>query len=288
MPDNRRSFERAFESTTDIDKHARAIARRVRATSNELQAIMAAVDVDDLTRAEQRAVIRRVDEILTDLDGDLARGVTNGINDVYEQGRARTLVALGLFANVGAARRYLRSDKATMSRAHRSIRMADIETTMDDLLMMTGNTRRRVKSEIRQVAAAMFRTDENVRSQRKKMSKRLKDAGVFAIRDRAGRRWKIDHYTDVVVSTKLAEAHRQATEQEAHEQGAGYVIVSIHASPCEKCVPWEGRVLRLSSGISGDMPTLDEAMAGGLFHPACEHTITPVRNTEVLPAWAKK
>src|SRR5690625_295694 len=251
MSDNRRSFERAFESTTDIDKHAKAIARRVRATSNELQAIMTAVDVDDLTRAEQRAVLRQVDEILTDLDDELARGVESGINDVYEQGRARTLVALGLFANVGAARRYLRSDKATLSRAHRSIRMADIETAMDDLLAMTSNTRRRVKSEIRRVAADMFRTGENVRSQKKKMSKRLREAGVFAIRDRAGRRWKIDHYTNVVVSTKLAEAHRQATEQEAREQGAGYVIVSIHADPCEKCAPWEGRV-RSEEGRVGE------------------------------------
>src|SRR5690625_3351647 len=284
----REGFEKAAELTADISKHSRQISRRVSSASNELLAIMSAIDIDTLSRAEQRKIIRRVNEILAELDAALAQGVTKGINDVYEQGRARTLVALGEYSTIGAARRYLRSDKATMSRAHRNIRLADIETTMEDLLAMTQNTRRRVKAEIRQVAADIFRTDENLRSQRRQLTRRLQDAGVFAIRDRANRRWKIDHYADVVVTTKLSQAHREATEQEAREQGAGYVVVSRHSNPCSKCEPWEGRLLRLSADVEGDIPTLDEAMADGLFHPNCEHTTTVVRNPDVLPDWVRR
>src|SRR5690625_1454310 len=153
---------------------------------------------------------------------------------------------------------------------------------------MTQKTRLRAKTEIRQVDADIFRTDENLRSQSRQLTRRLQDAGVFAIRDRANRRWKIDHYADVVVTTKLSQAHREATEQEAREQGAGYVVVSRHSNPCSKCEPWEGRLLRLSADVEDDIPTLEEAIADGLFHPNCEHTVTPIRNLDALPSWVKR
>ena len=285
---DRQRFQKAADSEPDIPRLAARISRRVGRTRNEILDVMRAVNFESLTRAEQRKIVRNIEQILNRLDADFAEEIPEVIDEVYEHGRARTLVSLGLFGSIAAARRHLRGKDGKTSRAHRSFKSAVIESTMDDLLTMTQNTRRRVKAEVRRVAAEVFRQDEAVTSQRRRMTKELREAGVFAIRDAAGRRWNIEHYTDVVTVTKIAEAHREATTQEAYEQGAGYVVVSQHGDPCEKCAPWEGRMLRIDDRVPGGEPTLDDAISAGLLHPACKHTVTPIRNPDVAPSWVRR
>ena len=50
------------------------------------------------------------------------------------------------------------------------------------------------------------------------------------------------------------------------------VIVSFHADSCPLCGPWEGQILSIS-GKSDQYPSLDEAIADGLFHPNCGHSL---------------
>lgn len=287
MTDKER-FQDATESEPNIERLAARISRRVGRSRREIVDVLRAVDFENLTRAEQRKIIRDISGILNELDAGLIEDVPRAIDEVYEHGRARALVSLGVFASVRSALRHLRGKDVKTSRAHRSFKSAIVETTMDDLLAMTQNTRRRVKAEVRRVAAEVFRRDEAVTSQTRRMNRELREAGVFAIRDAAGRRWNIEHYTDVVTVTKMAEAHREATTQEAYEQGAGYVVVSEHGDACEKCAPWEGMLLRIDDSVPGDEPTLDDAIGGGLLHPACKHTITPIRNPDVAPDWVRR
>lgn len=288
MTDEQRAQLEQFDEEPDIAKRVAAITALVIAARGRLTALLGKTKVDRLTQKEQRKVIREVNEILAELDDDLRREVSESLTDMYTEGRAHALVALGKFDSKRRALRYLRSDKVVTSRAHRTILTAEIETTMDDLLMMTQNTRRRVKAEVRRVAAEVFRVDENVHAQRRQMVRELQEAGIFAIRDSANRRWKIDHYTEVVVTTKMAQAHRLATEQEAREQGAGYVVISRHGDSCERCAPWQGRLLRISSDVPGSYPTLQQAISGGLFHPMCKHVQTPVIDPDFVPDWVQK
>ena len=66
------------------------------------------------------------------------------------------------------------------------------------------------------------------------------------------------------------EAHLQGTANRLVEQGHDLVKVSTHRGACEKCVPWQGKVLSITGKTSG-YPTLEEAKAAGLFHPNCRH-----------------
>ncbi|WP_157911733.1 phage minor capsid protein [Alteribacter populi] len=226
--------------------------------------------------------MRRVNEILGGLDANLSAEIDNAIDDIYEHGRARTLIALGLFASMGAARRYLRSDDVIESRTHRTWKTSQKDVTTEDLLAMTSNTRRRVKSEVRRVAAEVLREEYSTAVNRRVMTQRLERAGMHAITDSAGRRWKMSHYADVVMKTKMVEAHREAGEIEARERGAGYVVISQHGGSCKKCVPWEGRVLRINDSIEGTQPTVDEARNFGLYHPGCLHSQVVIRDPNII------
>lgn len=281
----RRQFEKAVKYEPNLEQLAARISRRVRRSRREILAVLRTINFDKLTQTEQRRIIREIERILNGLDETFVEEVPKIIDEVYTHGRAKTLVALGLFPSIRAATKHIRSQKAKTSHAHRQFKSAIVETTMEDLLAMTQNTRRRVKAEVRRVAAEVFRLDEAVTSQRRDMTRRLHDAGIFAIRDAAGRRWSIENYTDVVIVTKMTQAHKEATMQEALEQGAGYVVVSEHGDSCPKCEPWEGHLLRIDDSVPGDEPTLDDAIAEGLMHPGCKHTVTPIRNPDVVPDW---
>jgi hypothetical protein len=66
------------------------------------------------------------------------------------------------------------------------------------------------------------------------------------------------------------EAHLTGTGNRLLENGRDLVKVSTHPNACEKCRPWEGKVLTLTGKTPG-YPTLQEAKDTGLFHPRCEH-----------------
>lgn len=273
----------ALEAEPDISQHSEALQAEIQQARDQIEREMDGVDVTELTQSEQRRLTSRVNEILSELDSKIEPIVEDGIDDVYTFGRAETLFALGLVGSIAAGVRFLKSDEATTSRAHRQQKRAQREVTMEDLLAMTQNTRRRVKSEVRKAATRRFRSDENVRQVAREVTADLKQAGVFAIRDAAGRRWTMEHYSDVVMKTKLVEAHYEATMQEAREQEAGYFVISEHDGACPKCTPYESRVLRMDSSVPGDQPTIGDAIGDGLFHPGCTHTMTAVREPSILP-----
>lgn len=145
------ALEEAEESEPDIAGQAALVVALVVAAKKRLTEIMGSVSIENLTQTQQNKVISEVNSVLNDLDDELETQVSESVKTVYEHGRARALVSLGLHKNVKSALKYLRSDSATWSRAHRAVRNSEIETTMDDLLTMTSNTRRKVKSEIRRV-----------------------------------------------------------------------------------------------------------------------------------------
>lgn len=99
---------------------------------------------------------------------------------------------------------------------------------------------------------------------------RLAENGVTGFTDRSGRKWNMSSYAQMVARTSTMEAHLQGTTNRLLEQGFDLIKVSHHATACELCVPWEGKILSLT-GKTPDFPTLEEARAAGLFHPNCRH-----------------
>lgn len=98
----------------------------------------------------------------------------------------------------------------------------------------------------------------------------LAERGVTGFKDRTGRMWNMRTYTEMVARTTTMEAHLQGTANRLVEQGHDLVKISTHLGSCEKCQPWQGKVLSITGKTKG-YPTLEEAKADGLFHPNCRH-----------------
>lgn len=107
--------------------------------------------------------------------------------------------------------------------------------------------------------------------------------GITGFRDRAGRRWELESYTEMAVRTSAGRAQVAGTLDRFVIAGRDLVIVSDHGQECRVCRPWERRVL----SISGRTPkgtvlsdgvrvagTVAEARGDGLLHANCRHRLT--------------
>jgi len=103
------------------------------------------------------------------------------------------------------------------------------------------------------------------------MQKVSEDAGITAFIDKRGRSWNMASYTDMLCRTSSMQIFHQAKTNEYLAHGEDLVIVSSHYPTCDKCAPWNGKVLSLTDETPG-YPTMEEAKAAGLFHPNCRHT----------------
>lgn len=104
----------------------------------------------------------------------------------------------------------------------------------------------------------------------KSYREQLAERGVTGFEDVAGRKWNMRSYSEMVARTTTMEAHLQGTANRLLEYGHDLVKVSTHLGACEKCRPWQGKVLSLTGRTPG-YPTLQEAKDAGLFHPNCRH-----------------
>ena len=104
----------------------------------------------------------------------------------------------------------------------------------------------------------------------RRFREQLAERGVTGFKDRTGRMWNMRTYTEMVARTTTMEAHLQGTANRLVEQGHDLVKVSTHLGACEKCLPWQGKILSITGKTEG-YPTLEEAKEAGLFHPNCRH-----------------
>lgn len=103
--------------------------------------------------------------------------------------------------------------------------------------------------------------------------------GITGYWDRKGRRWEIEAYTEMATRSSLMNAAIEGHAARLEANGFDLVVISDVPQECKLCRPWEGKVLSLSGGIDAAVGvtvagTLDEARAGGLFHPGCRHSYT--------------
>jgi hypothetical protein len=113
---------------------------------------------------------------------------------------------------------------------------------------------------------------------------RLLADGVDRFEDANGRRWHLDSYVRMAGRTAALQASVEGQLDGMTARGKDLVVISDSARECEKCRPWEGKLL----SISGATPTgtevdghrvhgtIAEAVAAGLWHPNCTHRADPV------------
>lgn len=84
----------------------------------------------------------------------------------------------------------------------------------------------------------------------------------------------MDTYAEMAVLTSTTQAQIQGAMDKMSENGRDLVIVCDHPRECERCRPYENKVFSIS-GTNPDYPAIQEAIAGGLFHPRCKHALAP-------------
>jgi hypothetical protein len=102
---------------------------------------------------------------------------------------------------------------------------------------------------------------------------KLEREGITGFVDKAGRRWKLSTYSDMVIRTISGEANNRAVANAVLGRGLDLVRVDKHKHPTDICTPFDGKVFSLTGRVPG-YPVLTVFPP---FHPNCKHTILPAR-----------
>lgn len=119
----------------------------------------------------------------------------------------------------------------------------------------------------------------------------LLSQGITGFEDRSGRNWQLASYVEMATRTTVAQAAVEGHLDRLATAGLDLVIVSNAPQECVLCRPWEGKVLT-RTGVGGQglrLPhttrrgqlvtvdvagTVAEAVASGLMHPNCRHSLS--------------
>lgn len=271
------------------------LAAVVAAMMHELNQYILSIDFYRLTNAEYAKVTKKIDKIFTKYEKELAKWSDEAIETAYKRGATQAIIDLGETRTVEEALKLLNLDDRINAEAIKLLK----ETTYNDLLQMTNNTKRRVKDMLSRVVFEVMKGREigvDVREFSRTIISRIRQEAVkeidFAIIDRAGREWSVKSYSEMVARTKITQAQLIGVENEALRRDGYYGLISSHGSKCNLCRPWEGKVVKLRSDAEGNFPLLSEIKSvrgrTSIFHPRCRHHVRVLRTLDVLPPQVKE
>lgn len=213
-------------------------------------------------RREVEAEIRRLQRA--------EREVERIVADAYEKGSQAAIVDLRRVARAETLR-------TAFTAANQRAIQALVQTAIGNLRATHLRILRQAEDVYRQVIAetAVPQVLTGVLTRREAAQRaldRFAELGISGFVDRAGRSWSLESYAEMAVRTALGQAAVQGHIDKLIENNRDLVIVSDSPEECEKCRPWEGRILSLTGQTPG-YPTVDQARAAGLWHPNCTHRI---------------
>lgn len=269
----------------DIEKLVVMYKRAFRQISQLLPQITSGIE-----RAQADALLRQIEYILRDLNNDAREWCEDIINQAFRDGQASAIYTLGeartLTEAVGAV------SFAMLARETAEAMVAD---TFQDLLLATDRTSQRIKVLVRNVVAETMR--ENALRQlgrntsrrqiveeltRAGLSRRLSDTGWIGIVDRAGRKWDLTRYAEMVVRTKIQQAHIEGIRTEMVERDLDLAVISSHGAK-DACRNYEGMIISMFGRTKGYRTYSELRASNKIFHPNCQHRIHPVSDVSILP-----
>ena len=257
----------------DVNRVVKAYERAVKDVHAELNSLF----LTDFERAQIVAIEEDMRGILTELKRYGNEWSSVAITKSATNGVAATLYALELtetYEEALAIAKFNGTNKRLVATA--------IADTQADLLAMTQNIERQAKLAIRRATAEAMRSQltqgiNGSRSLSSAIRKQITQATDVAILDSRNRRWKVGHYADMIARTKMLEAHREASINEALAEEAYYGVISRHGAT-DACRGYEGKIVKLVAGAPGDFEYIGDIPRNRLFHPACKHTVSALRD----------
>lgn len=133
-------------------------------------------------------------------------------------------------------------------------------------------------------------TESRIRTAQRTLDRFLA-RGVTGFTDKANRNWELASYVEMATRTGTAQAAVQGHLDRLADRGIDLVMVSNAPQECQLCRPWEGRILHRTNGGKGLVHaphatkdgytvtlhvagSVTEAVAAGLLHPNCRHSLS--------------
>ncbi|MBC9786311.1 minor capsid protein [Heliobacterium chlorum] len=256
----------------------------------EIAGRLKSVSSSGLEKAYAESLLSQIMVILRDLDGSTKSWCEQIIKQAFTEAQAQTILTLGDASSLSEA-----ASSISFSMLARERTEALINDTYTDLLMATQNTERKIKQLVRNAVSETLRVKVLEQMGRrtlksaivnelthKGLSAKLDNEAWVGIVDRAGRRWNLSTYAEMVVRTKLTQAHIEGTRVETMERGVDLAVISSHGAK-DACRSFEGMVISLH-GLTPGYLTYDQVRnTGKIFHPNCQHHVSPVRDISLLP-----
>lgn len=264
-----------YEITTLLKYYKEALTK----ISDELNRI----DLTNFGRAQILVTQKEISDALSQLDSQMKGWVAVTITQAAEDGIIRSIMALGVANTIEDAQKIV-----TFNRLNRDFIKTAVADTQADLLQVSQNIDRKVRTAVRQVTAEAMRsnltqgintTDSIKRNILRDLRQRLGDSLNTGIIDAVGRRWKPEVYAEMVTRTKLAQTQRESAINDAIGREAYYGMISSHGAK-DMCRNWEGKIVKLTADAPGDYPYIGSLPNREIFHPNCKHVISPVRRPD--------
>lgn len=237
----------------------------------------------------QAAIMRQVQFELYQYNPEIRAEVEKAINKSFQDGQIHTLLTIGEAETMADARRGVKQSLFQRGKVE-----SIFQDTFSDMLVATNNTDVRLKRIIRETAAERVQlgvarqqgwkqmsNDLEKKLLKQGLSETIKTDGFVGVVDKAGRRWQLETYTDMLVETKLRDAYIEGVRTEGLEYGTDLAIISGHGAK-DACGQWEGVIISMN-GMTEGLPTYDDALnSGQVFHPRCQHHIMPYRSMDLI------
>jgi Phage minor capsid protein 2 len=238
---------------------------------------------------QEASLARQISLIIREADKDILPELEDLLKKSHVAGQAQALLAIGDATTLAEATRGV----AFTMFAQKSVEKM-VTDTFEDVLALTDRTEKRIKQTVRDVAGEVMRMNamnqmglETTRKQvmegllKKGFSKKItKD--FKGVTDSAGRKWELKKYVNMLVKTKMQQAYSEGVRAECVERGIDLAVVSSHGAK-DACRHFEGMVISMTGATKGFLTYDELRRSNKIFHPNCEHTITPLRSLDLLP-----
>ena len=231
------------------------------------------LNAEEFTLVEKVRIIRDINEELLSLVEKSDDWFTTVLNNAYKEGSSDVM---GYLKGIGVKNiTYTREDQEIIDSA-----IANVSEAVRSALSGVSKSSSRIldsatKEKLRAVIFEGKEKGSTLREIKGKIVEEINKGGVRLI-DSAGRNWTADAYAEMLGRTEYMNMYNNGVVSQMLHKGQDLAYITSYATcQCDICTQWEGKIVSLTGKTEG-YPTLDDALAEGMFHPNCLHRLRPL------------
>lgn len=154
-----------------------------------------------------------------------------------------------------------------------------MDSAFEQVAMKTQNMTFQHIRALRNITADVTRQMSITGATRQQVSKELLSRAMeipgFQFIDKSGAKWPLKSYFNMLARTELMNAARSSYDDKCSEEAADIMLLTVSGHCCEHCAKYEGKLFSLSGRVKG-MPSKQDLIDDGVFHPNCTHSYSLV------------